>query len=207
MKNWLHQEIFRRLADQASCLLGDYEHALVVTVDGFKPDVSALAKRSTTISYAQLGKQTPQPVYDLVFVHVLPNDLEQQLLIWQQLACLVQDGAMLFFSAWSVDTFCEWREWIGVEFQDMHNIGDGLAQAGWTDAVMSSQHMQVTYDYAEALQHDAAIVQVQLDQVEVPATATYEMAFGHAVFSRTAMQRRLGEYEVDASSIPVGRQH
>jgi hypothetical protein len=203
MKNWLHEEIFRRLADQAGCLLGDYEQALLVTVDGFSPDISRFAKQVTAIKQSQLSKQTPGARYDLVFVHLLPNDLEQQLQIWQQLACLVQDGAMLFFSAWSIDTFYEWREQIGTEFQDMHNMGDSLAQAGWTDTVMSSQHMQVTYEYAEALQHDASIVGVVLEQAAVPAAITYEMAFGHAVFSRAAMCRQLGEYEIAIEGVGV----
>lgn len=201
MKNWLHQQIFHRLADQASCLRGYYTHLLAVIPDDFQPDLSVFAERVTVISATQLPQQIPQAIYDLVFVHVLPNELDQQLLIWQLLACLAQDGAMLFFSAWSVDTFCEWGEQIDREFQDMHNVGDQLAQVGWIDTVMSSQRMRVTYDNTEALLHDASVVNMKFEQVSVPATVTYEMAFGHAVFSRTARLRQIGEYEISIDSL------
>jgi hypothetical protein len=197
MQNWLHEEVFNRLRNQAGFLMGDRQQALVLGLSGFRPAVDELAKQVTTMEYAQLGEQTPGPQYDCVFVHLLPNDPEHQLLIWQQLSCLAKEGAALFFSAWSVDTFKQWRGQLPLEFQDMHNIGDGLAQAGWTDAVMSSQHMEVTYEDPEGLKHDAEIVGLAAANPETPATITYEMAFGHAVFSRKLRSRQMGEYEVE----------
>jgi hypothetical protein len=110
----------------------------------------------------------------------------------------VKEGAALFFSAWSVDTFKEWRNQSPlIEFQDMHNIGDGLAQAGWTDTVMSSQKMQVTYENIASLLCDAEIVGLKPSrELIMPQKITYEIAFGHAVFSRKLKSRQLGEYEV-----------
>jgi hypothetical protein len=204
MRNWLHEEMFSRLANQASCVLGGYDNGLVVG-EGYKPNVSQFSKRVKTISLSKLSQQRPGPHYDIIFLHILPNDLEQQALIWQQLACVAQDGALLFFSAWSVDTFCEYRDQMGIVFEDMHNVGDGLAQAGWIDAVMSSQHMQVSYEYEEALSCDARIVGIEIQDLKVPMTVTYEMAFGHAVFSRAALCRQLGEFEIAAQGVGVRR--
>ena len=213
MLHWLDEEMFDRLSEQASCLLGEYSSGLLLKPEGFEP---ALPKKDSVANWAvmdvaALSNQTPGAQYDIVFLHALPNDPDQQLLIWQQLSCLVKDTAVLFFSAWSVDTFREWRR-DGVlsetNFQDMHNIGDALGQAGWFDAVMSSQHIAVTYHDAEGLMHDALVVGINTNDVSVeppskenPCVITYEMAFGHAIFSRNKLASPLGAYEVSIDSV------
>jgi hypothetical protein len=198
MREWLHQEIAKRLTEQASFLVTKHENALWLTTGDFIPEADHLAKKVVVQDRSELISQVPGAHFDIVLVHLLPGDMDLQLLIWQQLSCLVKEGAALFFSAWSVDTFKEWRNQSPlIEFQDMHNIGDGLAQAGWTDTVMSSQKMQVTYENIASLLCDAEIVGLKPSrELIMPQKITYEIAFGHAVFSRKLKSRQLGEYEV-----------
>lgn len=214
MHHWLHEEVFNRLLAQASCLLGERKQGLLIKPAYFEVDCVALATALGVADWdvvSNCDNLTPEPKYDMVLLHLPPNDVEQQQLLWQQLACVAQDQAVLFFSAWSVDTFREWRQ-AGLRFtavfEDMHNMGDGLAQAGWFDAVMCSQHMQVTYDHRDALLCDSALVGVEpvmelLNNVSTdnPSAITYEIAFGHAVFNREQLMRQLGEFEVSVDSL------
>ena len=212
MQDWLQQEVLRRLIAQTQCLLTQHAHALLVKPDGLEIADEVLqaipsVQRWTVIDASSLIQQKPDPSYDMVFWLLLPHAIEAQQLVWQQLSCVAQDGAVLFFAAWSVDTWREWRDLLPeLPFQDMHNIGDGLAQAGWCDAVMSSQIMQVTYHENESVSNDAQVLAVPPAIHEVisegnPLTLSYEMAFGHAVFSMQARARQLGEYEVSVDQL------
>lgn len=207
MQDWLQQEVLRRLIDQTQCLLKEQADALLVIPDGLCLSEQALnaipgVRHWTVLEASHIIQQTPQPSYDMIVWLLLPHDLEEQALIWQQLACLAKDAALLFFAAWSVDTWREWRDQLhDWPFQDMHNMGDGLAQAGWSEAVMSSQSFQLTYHDSKSLQCDAAVIGLEpclqpVISADNPLVLSYEVAFGHAVFSAEARARQWGEYSI-----------
>lgn len=127
-------------------------------------DLEALAPRRAwwqPTSWLLSKKPSPQPEQgvDLVWANMVlhmnadPQDLIEQ---WQK--ALAVDG-MLMFSCLGPDTLREIRDlyarlaWPAPahEFTDMHDWGDMLVQAGFTDPVLDVERIELTFPTAERL--------------------------------------------------------
>ena len=210
MDQWLHREVTSRLSQQASCWLKGFEQGLIISdyvLDS--ADMASLPKASWKQSKpSSLPSFVPEPTYDVFWVHLLPETVEEQELLWQMLSCVACDGAAVFFSAWGAGT----ADLLGFSFLDFHVMGDLLSESGWQDAVMSSQRFSVTYEHAAALEHDlsclssqkteiAQAISEQLINEQGAVVLNYELAMGHSVFSRDALNRKMGIHHISPDQI------
>lgn len=75
---------------------------------------------------------------------------------------VVAPNGLFMFSTFGPDTLRELRQAFGAvdgfthvsRFQDMHDIGDALARAGFTEPVMDMEYFTLTYDDVAGLMHD-----------------------------------------------------
>ena len=125
---------------------------------------------------------------------------------------VLKPGGMLMFSTFGPDTLKELRScWSQIDdavhvnaFTDMHDVGDGLLQAGFADPVMEAETITVNYETIDMLMADlrgiganataeggragltAPSVLKQLRQayesyrVDQMLPASYEVVYGHA---------------------------
>ena len=219
--NWLQEEACSRMKDQADAWLAKPEKGLFLR-SSIASGLDALCVGGAQWVCAEseaLFSFEPSPCYDIAFIHVLPSSIEQQTRLWLALSFVLTDGAGIFFSAWCGDTAQEIRRDASVDtnsvakpFADLQLLGDSLAQAGFSDAVMSTQSFQVTYDHADAIKHDLVTAGVmstadlaQLGDVCVSKDSSlvlsYELALGHAVFSQAARDRQMGVHSVSIDAI------
>jgi malonyl-CoA O-methyltransferase len=86
-------------------------------------------------------------------------DLQQ---VFSEIMRVMKPGGMILFSTFGPDTLKEFREsWSRVdgyahttEFIDMHDVGDTLMQAGFSQPVMDMEMITMTYDKVRLLMHD-----------------------------------------------------
>jgi malonyl-CoA O-methyltransferase len=86
---------------------------------------------------------------DLIFANFfLPWQSDVKTILREWLRVLSPNG-LLLVSALGLDTLREWRDVLRQEhtpvWVDMHDIGDALLQAGFSDPVLDVHHCQVTY--------------------------------------------------------------
>jgi malonyl-CoA O-methyltransferase len=151
------------------------------------------------LSYAD-GAALPFPdqSVDLVFANlILPwvSDVESMLREWRRV--LRPDG-LLVFTSLGPDTLQAWRIYLGdytiPNFSDMHEIGDMLTRARFSDPVMDVEYYTLTYSEPSTLLSELQasgmlVAHSRLDLIEnaeVPRTEkgrlalTYEVVYGHA---------------------------
>ena len=118
-------------------------------------------------------------------------------MINEWLRVLGPDG-VLMLSALGVDTLHEWREVLRADdtpkLVDMHDVGDALIQAGFSDPVLDVNHYKVTYADKMRLLQDIRAAEMwfpaadlDLNAIEPPALQagnrwqlTYEVIYAHA---------------------------
>ncbi|HEX7048157.1 MAG TPA: malonyl-ACP O-methyltransferase BioC [Gammaproteobacteria bacterium] len=79
---------------------------------------------------------------------------------------VLRGGGLLVFSTFGPDTLRELRDaWSVVDgythvnrFLDLHDVGDALVRAGFTEVVMDVEHFTLTYDNARDLLRDLKII-------------------------------------------------
>ena len=87
------------------------------------------------------------------------TDLEQT---FTQFRSALKPGGLLMFSSMGPDTLRELRKaWAAVDdyvhvsaFFDMHDVGDALMRAGFSDPVMDVETITLTYDTVDVLMSD-----------------------------------------------------
>lgn len=90
---------------------------------------------------------------DLVFASLLLPWLNDPAPVFRRVAEVLRPGGLFLFSALGPDSLNELRKaWAQVDshghvhfFEDMHNVGDALVQAGLADPVLDVDYLTVTY--------------------------------------------------------------
>ena len=173
-----------------------YPAADVLAVDTALPMLQfAKGKSQVTKLISASGEQLPlrDESVDLIFANfILPwqSDIKAMLDEWQRV--LSPDG-LLMLTALGLDTLGEWREVLGVKHiptcVDMHDVGDALVQAGFSDPVLDVDYYQVNYREQTRLLHDLRQSGMWFPaDAEVPEPPqspsalrlTYEVVFAHA---------------------------
>lgn len=123
--------------------------------------------------FARMRRPGAEPIASIVTgdAHALPLANKSVDLVWSNLAFhwfqspqraidewyrVMRPGALLDFSFFSVDTLAELRA-LGARtmvFHDMHDIGDVLMSAGFSEPVMDTQRLTLTWQSPEALLAD-----------------------------------------------------
>lgn len=106
---------------------------------------------------------------------------------------VLQPGGLLMFSSFGPDTLRELRQaWRAVDdrvhvnaFMDMHDVGDALLRAGFTDPVMDVEHITLTYRDAMQLMR------------EIKAIGAHNVTAGrqHGLTGRKKLQALMSAYE------------
>lgn len=106
---------------------------------------------------------------------------------------VLQPGGLLMFSSFGPDTLKELRQsWRAVDdrvhvnaFMDMHDVGDALLRAGFTDPVMDVEHITLTYKDALQLMR------------EIKAIGAHNVTAGrqHGLTGRNQLQGLINAYE------------
>lgn len=145
--------------------------------------------------------------------------------VFKEMAGTMRAGGLLLFTSFGPDTLKELREsWREVDnlphsnhYSDMHDIGDQLMQAGFSQPVMDMEMITMTYPHVRLLMHDlkqigasnttkgrrktltgkqrikafeAAYEKYKQDDGLYPAS--YEVIYGHAWMPDTALQKPVG---------------
>lgn len=128
-----------------------------------------------------------EDVFDLVFSNLFLyfyNDLN---LILPQIQKILRPNGLFLFSTFGPDTLKELRSilpsQLDYHFIDMHDIGDQLLQAGFSDPVMEMEHITLTYSQKEKLWQDLQSLGYfgfDLSQVINKTAVTFEIIYGHA---------------------------
>lgn len=153
-----------------------YPQARLVGVDA-SPEVAQAARQALAPPsrgfFARMRRKEGEPIAALVAgdAHALPLANASVDLVWSNLALhwfgspqqaieewyrVMRPGALLDFSFFGVDTLAELRA-IGartMSFHDMHDIGDALLAAGFSEPVMDMQRLTLTWQTPRALLDD-----------------------------------------------------
>ncbi|HEY0877606.1 MAG TPA: methyltransferase domain-containing protein [Zeimonas sp.] len=153
-----------------------YPQARLVGVDA-APAVVRSARRALAPPsrgfFARMLGSDGEPIAALVAgdAHALPLKNASVDLVWSNLALhwfaspqraieewyrVMWPGALLDFSFFGVDTFVELRT-LGartMSFHDMHDIGDALMEAGFSEPVMDTQRLTLSWKTPQALLED-----------------------------------------------------
>lgn len=159
---------------------------------------------------------------DLVFSSLMFQWVGDRRACFDELRRVMRPEGVLLFTTFGPDTLTELREsWAAAngrphvhDFDDMHHIGDELVQAGFSDPVMDSETLTVTYPDARRLMRDLKAIgahnasthrhrgltgrrrfervleSYERYRVDGVLPATWEVVYGHALAPREGQPRR-----------------
>jgi malonyl-CoA O-methyltransferase len=99
---------------------------------------------------------------DLVFANMILPCIDDQAACLSEIARVLRKDGVFAFATFGPDSLSELREaWKSIDddchvsaFPDMHDLGDALLRAGFRDAVLDVDHLDVTYRDTAALYRD-----------------------------------------------------
>lgn len=99
---------------------------------------------------------------DFVFSNLMLQWIDDPQQVFRELGSCLRPGGLIQFASFGPDTLQELRaSWAAADsaphvnqFIDMHDLGDALVQAGFTDPVMEVEHFHLTYRDAYALMRE-----------------------------------------------------
>ena len=171
--------------------------------------------------------------FDIVVANQLLPWAPEPLPVFEEVARVLKNGGVFAFATLGPDSFREiGRAWAGVDndahvnrFADMHDIGDGLVQAGLRDPVLDVDRLEVSYDNAGKLFADLtragarnaiagrsrglagrgkfAAMTAALADSRGKITLDLELVYGHCWGA--GPKNDPGNYRVDANKIPMRR--
>ncbi len=177
----------------------------------------------------------PNESIDVIFSNLLLPWADDPALIFSEIARVLRKGGVFAFATLGPDSLQEiGRAWASIDdnahvnrFPDMHNLGDGLVNAGLRDPVLDVDRLSVSYTNSARLfadltavgarnalnqrthsltgkQHYGAMV-AALDEMAVDGNLSLdlELVFGHCWGAGPKMDA--ANYRIDAGQIPVRR--
>ena len=175
----------------------------------------------------------PNESIDVIFSNLLLPWAHDPSLIFSEVARVLRKGGVFAFATLGPDSLQEiGRAWGSIDdnahvnrFPDMHDLGDGLVNAGLRDPVLDVDRLSVSYENSARLFADLtavgarnALIQraksltgkqrygAMVDALEATAvdgqiTLDLELVFGHCWGAGPKMDP--GNYRIDAAQIPV----
>jgi malonyl-CoA O-methyltransferase len=139
---------------------------------------------------------------DLIIANlVLPWCADIKTLLNEWFRILRPEG-LLMLTSLGPDTLIELREH-NIQlphFMDMHDLGDALVQAGFSDPVVDVEHLTLKYRQWEQLLHELSVTKMigssPKQGENQPLSVTYEIVYGHAFGSFAS-----SEYNSDENGV------
>lgn len=123
-----------------------------------------------------------QDSVDMVIAVMLPLWLgEMQAVFAELLRCLRPNG-LLHFATLGPDALQEWRTHMpaAITFPDMHDVGDTMLRAGFSEPVMDVEYLNLVYRTETALHQDLQAMGLSVQPGEFVEGLTLELVYGHA---------------------------
>lgn len=170
---------------------------------------------------ARLSDEAPTaPAADLLWANMVLHGVDDKAALLGRWRSALAPGGMLMFSCLGPDTLRELRElyleagWgpAGPDLWDMHDVGDALVHAGFSDPVMDMEHLRLSWPSAAALLEELralggngaperfagcrtprwhgrlqALIQARLGDGQGRPTLTFEIIYGHALAPATGV--------------------
>jgi len=172
---------------------------------------------------------------DVVFANLLLPWVDDPNQVFSEIARILRKGGVFAFATLGPDSLLEIRRaWAQIDdsahvnhFLDMHDLGDGLVNAGFADPVLDVDRLSISYDNTEKLfadltavggrnalrQRNHALVgkqhfrqmteELQRSGTDGKITLDLELVFGHCWGAGPKMDPT--NYRIDASQIPRRR--
>ncbi len=169
---------------------------------------------------------------DVVFANLLLPWIDDQTQVFAEIARVLRKGGVFAFATLGPDSLLEIRRaWSQVDdnahvnhFSDMHDLGDGLVNAGLADPVLDVDRLSVSYDSTEKLFADLTAMggrnalrernrslvgkqrfrnmsnELRKSGTDGKITLDLELVFGHCWGAGPKMDAT--NYRIDASQIP-----
>ncbi len=161
-----------------------YPEAFVVGVDS--ADSMLTARQINPICADALRLPLQDHSVDLIFANLLlPWCADWEAFFRECKRVLCAEG-LLVFSCFGLDTLRELSNSIVIR-KDMHEIGDSLVRAKFSDPVMDVEYLTMTYREAATMKHELHMTGMIVDDdikleknVEQVYALTYEIIYGHA---------------------------
>jgi len=200
----------------------------------------AREKRSwlSKAAYAQASADAlpfPNESIDVIFANLLLPWADDPALIFSEIARVLRKGGVFAFATLGPDSLREiGRAWASIDdnahvnrFLDMHDLGDGLVNAGLRDPVLDVDRLSVSYTNSARLFADLTAVGARnalkqrthsltgkqrygamvaaLDDMAIDGNISLnlELVFGHCWAAGPKMDP--ADYRIDAGQIPVRR--
>lgn len=157
------------------------------------------------------GDMTRMPLsddsVDMVFSNLALQWVNDPDAAFREFRRVLRGGGLILFSTFGPDTLKELRAaWSEIDghthvnrFLDMHDIGDALVRAGFTEVVMDAEHFTLTYENARGLLRDLKAIGAHNVTAGRPHTLTGRQRFAafEAAYERFRDGGRLpATYEV-----------
>jgi malonyl-CoA O-methyltransferase len=197
------------MAEGAGRLREHYPDATVIALDC---SFAMLEKAQYSHRICANGETLPLPDQSVNFIFanmLLPWHRDHQALLREWRRVLRPDG-LLLFSALGVDTLRELQSLVDPHhmpvLQDMHDVGDGLLAAGFSDPVLDVNYYTTTYRSKDKLAfelHASGMLAVELTEAEkekIQSDVTYEVIYAHA-FAPQPTENVPGEFSVPLSQL------
>lgn len=123
-----------------------------------------------------------QDSVDMVVAVMLPLWFgEMQSVFSELLRCLSPNG-LLHFVTLGPDALQEWRTHLPatIAFPDMHDVGDAMLRAGFSEPVMDVEYLNLAYRTESALHQDLRAIGLSAQPGEFVECLTLELVYGHA---------------------------
>jgi len=142
----------------------DVAHAMVAHIQPAKGLMSRLLRKGPIVDRmvaSATALPLPASTVDMVWSNLMLNWLDDPAPALREMHRVMKVGSMLMFTTLGPDTLKELRAALGDAgaahvhpFIDMHDIGDALVQAGFSDPVMDMDTLTLTYNDFDDLMKD-----------------------------------------------------
>lgn len=150
----LQTEIAKRLIERLQLIILQPTTILELNspLGGFTKQLARRYRKAKILKIESIFQQFPANSVDLVFSNLMFYSREELPKIFAEIKRILQPGGLLFFSMLGPDTLWEFGETLAKlhenvknPFIDMHDVGDMLTKALFSDPVMDMEKLTFTY--------------------------------------------------------------